>query len=126
MRVKVLHSPHTMLTHMAICACHGQIALLLVYLGSRLSCPDPTHRALHLAPSEHSARMRTRVTVLRLFVCLFVCNLSVCLLYQSPGFYSRLYDKFDIPACSSLVLSMGRRARFQSWAMGQGQSKVCA
>ena len=36
--------------------------------------------------------MRTRVTVL----CLSVC-------YQSPGFYSRLYDKFDIPACSSLV-----------------------
>ena len=36
--------------------------------------------------------MRTRVTVL----CLFVC-------YQSPGFYSRLYDKLDIPACSSLV-----------------------
>ena len=31
---------------------------------------------------------------------LFVC-LSVC--YQSPGFYSRLYDKLDIPACSSLV-----------------------
>ena len=31
---------------------------------------------------------------------LSVC-LSVC--YQSPGFYSRLYDKFDIPACSSLV-----------------------
>ena len=36
--------------------------------------------------------MRTRVTVL----CLFVC-------YQSPGFFSRLYDKLDIPACSSLV-----------------------
>ena len=33
-------------------------------------------------------------------VCLFVC-LSVW--YQSPGFYSCLYDKFDIPACSSLV-----------------------
>ena len=40
--------------------------------------------------------MRTRVTVLCLFVCLFVC-------YQSPGFFSRLYDKLDIPACSSLV-----------------------
>ena len=40
--------------------------------------------------------MRTRVTVLCLFVCLSVY-------YQSPGFYSRLYDKFDIPACSSLV-----------------------
>ena len=39
--------------------------------------------------------MRTRVTVL-CFVCLSVC-------YQSPGFYSRLYDKLDIPACSSLV-----------------------
>ena len=38
--------------------------------------------------------MRMRVTVL----CLFV---SVG--YQSPGFYSRLYDKLDIPACSSLV-----------------------
>ena len=35
-----------------------------------------------------------------LSVCLFVC-LSVC--YQYPGFYSRLYDKLDIPACSSLV-----------------------
>ena len=34
------------------------------------------------------------------FVSLFVC-LSVC--YRSPGFYSRLYDKLDIPACSSLV-----------------------
>ena len=33
---------------------------------------------------------------LQYFVCLFVC-------YQSPGFFSRLYDKLDIPACSSLV-----------------------
>ena len=40
--------------------------------------------------------MHTRVTVLCLSVCLFVC-------YQSPGFFSRLYDKLDIPACSSLV-----------------------
>ena len=40
--------------------------------------------------------MRTRVTVLSLSVCLSVC-------YQSPGFFSRLYDKLDIPACSSLV-----------------------
>ena len=40
--------------------------------------------------------MHTRVTVLGLFVCLSVC-------YQSPGFYSRLYDKLDIPACCSLV-----------------------
>ena len=37
---------------------------------------------------------------LQYFVCLFVC-LSVC--YQSPGFFSRLYDKLDLPACSSLV-----------------------
>ena len=44
--------------------------------------------------------MRTRVTVLCLSVCLSVC-LFVC--YQSPGFFSRLYDKLDIPACSSLV-----------------------
>ena len=29
-------------------------------------------------------------------VCLFVC-------YQSPGFFSRLYDKLDIPSRSSLV-----------------------
>ena len=40
--------------------------------------------------------MCTRVTVLCLFVCLSVC-------YQSPGFFSRLYDKLDIPACSLLV-----------------------
>ena len=40
--------------------------------------------------------MRTRVTVLGLSVCLFVC-------YQSPGFFSRLYDKLDIPTCFSLV-----------------------
>ena len=33
------------------------------------------------------------------FVCLFVC-LSVC--YQSPAFFSRLYDKLYLPACSSL------------------------
>ena len=33
---------------------------------------------------------------LQYFVCLFVC-------YQSPGFFSRLNDKLDIPACSSLV-----------------------
>ena len=39
--------------------------------------------------------MRTRLTVLCLSVCLFVC-------YQSPGFFSRL--KLDIPACSSLVI----------------------
>ena len=38
--------------------------------------------------------------LLCLSVCLFVC-LSVC--YQSPGFFSRLYDKLDLPACSSLV-----------------------
>ena len=31
---------------------------------------------------------------------LSVC-LSVC--YQSPGSFSRLYDKLDLPACSSLV-----------------------
>ena len=31
---------------------------------------------------------------------LLVC-LSVC--YQSPGFFSHLYDKIDLPACSSLV-----------------------
>ena len=41
--------------------------------------------------------MRTRVTVLCLLVCLSAC-------YQSPGFFSRLYEKLDIPACSSLVL----------------------
>ena len=35
-----------------------------------------------------------------LLVCLSVC-LFVC--YQSPGFFSRLYDKLDLPACSSLV-----------------------
>ena len=35
--------------------------------------------------------MRTRV-----FVCLSVC-------YQSPGFFSRLYDKLYVPVCSSLV-----------------------
>ena len=40
--------------------------------------------------------MRTRVIVLCLFVYLFVC-------YQSPGFFSRLYEKLDIPACSSLI-----------------------
>ena len=28
-------------------------------------------------------------------------TLSVC--YQSPGFFSRLHDKLDLPACSSLV-----------------------
>ena len=41
---------------------------------------------------------------LQYFVCLSVC-LFVCLFvcYQSPGFFSRLYDKLDIPACSSLV-----------------------
>ena len=44
--------------------------------------------------------MRTRGN-LQYFVCLFVC-LSVC--YQSPGSFSHLYDKLDIPACSSLVL----------------------
>ena len=32
-------------------------------------------------------------------VCLSVC-LSVC--YQSPAFFSRLYDKLYLPACSSL------------------------
>ena len=37
---------------------------------------------------------------LQYFVCLSAC-LFVC--YQSPGFFSRLYDKLDIPACSSLV-----------------------
>ena len=37
---------------------------------------------------------------LQYFVCLSVC-LFVC--YQSPGFFSRLYDKLDLPACSSLV-----------------------
>ena len=35
--------------------------------------------------------MRTRVTVLSLSVC-----------YQSPAFFSRLYDKLYLPACSSL------------------------
>ena len=35
-----------------------------------------------------------------LSVCLSAC-LFVC--YQSPGFFSRSYDKLDIPACSSLV-----------------------
>ena len=35
-----------------------------------------------------------------LSVCLFVC-LFAC--YQSPGFYSRLYNKLEIPAGSSLV-----------------------
>ena len=40
----------------------------------------------------NARRMRMRVTVL----CLSVC-------YQSPGFFSRFYDKLDIPACSSLV-----------------------
>ena len=47
--------------------------------------------------------MRTRVTVLCVhkgYSTLFVC-LSIC--HQSPGFFSRLYDKLDIPACSSLV-----------------------
>ena len=28
-------------------------------------------------------------------------TLSVC--YQSPGSFSRLYDKLDLPACYSLV-----------------------
>ena len=37
---------------------------------------------------------------LQYFVCLSVC-LFVC--YQSPGFFSRLYDKLDLPARSSLV-----------------------
>ena len=37
---------------------------------------------------------------LQYFVCLSVC-LFVC--YQSPGFFSRLHDKLDLPACSSLV-----------------------
>ena len=39
--------------------------------------------------------MRTRVTVLYLFVCLSVTSLL--------NFFSHLYDKLDIPACSSLV-----------------------
>ena len=42
-------------------------------------------------PIINAWRMRTMVTVL----CLSVC-------YQSPGFFSRLYDKLDIPVCSSL------------------------
>ena len=33
---------------------------------------------------------------LQYLVCLFVC-------YQSPGFFSRLYDKLDIPSRYSLV-----------------------
>ena len=44
----------------------------------------------------NARRMRTRITVLCLSVCLSVC-------YQSPGFFSRLYDKLYLPACSSLV-----------------------
>ena len=52
----------------------------------------------------NARRMRTRVTVLCLSVCLFVCH-------QSPGFYSRLYDKLDIPACSSLVNARRMRTR---------------
>ena len=44
----------------------------------------------------NARRMRTRVTVFCLSVCLFVCS-------QSPGFFSRLYDKLYVPECSSLV-----------------------
>ena len=63
----------------------------------------------------NARRMRTRVTVL----CLFVC-------YQSPGFFVRLYDKLYLPACSSLVFlgfqltEFAKTVSFERWSAFHG------
>ena len=64
--------------------------------------PHPLSPAHHYHSSSKVVVNARRACArgLQYFLCLSVC-LSVC--YQSPGFFSRLHDKLDLPACSSLV-----------------------
>ena len=55
--------------------------------------------------------MRTRVTV----VCLYVC-------YQSPGSFSHLYDKLDLPTCSSLAFLGFQQTDFDKTVLFKRQS----